>query len=114
VAIAPQISLLKVQLPAVRASEKITFDISHVSPDGVAGGRSLSYEFCIPATDEHLAEVLAIDPTIYHFRHSRGRIGCQRNQYLCIGSTHNQQWREILLAIARLDYVQRIDEFFGE
>jgi hypothetical protein len=101
-----------------RAPAKITFDLSTISPDGLAGPasgvQSISYEFCIPATEEHLAEVQAIDPSVQHFPHSKGRIGCSRNQFLCIGNTHQPHWREVLLSLANLDYVERIDRFWGE
>jgi hypothetical protein len=96
---------------------KINFDLSQISPDGLIGPpdglRSLSYEFCIPATEQHLNQVRAIHPTIQVSR-SPGRIRCTKDQYLCIGETHTSQWREKLIAIAKLDYVQRIDQFFGE
>lgn len=97
--------------------QKITFDLSQISLDGLIGPpdgrRSLSYEFCIPATENHLNEVRSINPAIQISR-SPGRIGCTQNQYLCIGETLTPQWREVLIAIAKLDYVQRIDQFFGE
>lgn len=98
--------------------KKITFDLSRISADGLMRDdnaiRSLSYEFCIPATTTALAEVQAIDPTIHHFPNSAGRIGCTGDEYLCIGNTHQPEWRSVLLAIARLNYVEQIDEFFGE
>jgi hypothetical protein len=78
------------------------------------GRRSLSYEFCIPATDAAMTELKAIDPAIQMYPDSRGRIGCQSHQVLCIGNTHTPRWREILAAIAHLPYVERIDEFLGE
>jgi hypothetical protein len=97
---------------------KLPFDLSYLSSAGlirdVPGVQSLSYEFCIPATAEALAEVQAIDPTLHHYLHSAGRMGCTGEQCLCIGSTHQPNWRQVLLAIARLDSVERIDEFFGE
>lgn len=97
--------------------QKINFDLSQISSAGLIGPpnglRSLSYEFCIPATDKYLNEVRSISPDI-QISKSRGRIGCTKDQYLCIGETHAPQWREILMAIAKLDYVQRIDQFFGE
>jgi hypothetical protein len=100
-----------------RASQKITFNLSKISQDGLigkAGGqRSLSYEFCIPANEATLSEVRAIDRSIQISR-SPGRIGCTKSQYLVIGSTHQPGWREVLMAIAGLPYVQRIDEFVGE
>lgn len=97
---------------------KITFDLSQVSPEGLIGSgtgrRSLDYEFCIPATDAAVAEIQAIDPNIQIYRNSRGRIGCDRTQYLSIGNTHHSQWRKILNQLVQLEYVERIDQSFGE
>lgn len=97
--------------------DKITFDLSAISPKGLIGPpnglRSVSYEFCIPAQRETIKQVQAIDATVQYSR-SRGRIGCQPNQYLCIGHTHQNHWREVLLNLAKLDYVKKIDRFWGE
>ena len=98
--------------------DKITFDISATSQEGSSEPPDslsyVSYEFCIPAKDKFLNEVKDIDPTIMFHAHSRGRIGCQTDQYLCIGTIQSSQWREILMSIAKLDYVERIDRFYGE
>jgi hypothetical protein len=97
--------------------EKITFDLSAISPEGLIGNqqslRSVGYEFCIPAQPDARKEVKAIDPTV-QFSRSRGRIGCQKHQYLCIGETHQPEWKTVLLKLAELDYVKRIDRFWGE
>jgi hypothetical protein len=99
-------------------SDKITFDISKISPEGLIGNpdglTSVDYEFCIPANESSIAEVFAIDPTIKYYPHSPGRINCKSHQYLCIANTHNPRWKEILRAIASLDYVERIDRFYAE
>ena len=99
------------------ALKKISFNIDTIDANGLVGlpqsQRSLMYEFCIPSDTTHAIEIHHIDPTIQLSR-SRGRIGCHPNEYLAIGNTHNPQWREILFAIARLDYVRQINEFFGE
>ena len=97
--------------------DKITFDISEISADGLIGPvdglRYLSYEFCIPANEQAVETIQTIDSTINIYRQSPGRINCQNNQYLCVGETHNKQWKEILLSIAKLDYVERIEQFWG-
>jgi hypothetical protein len=97
--------------------DKITFDLSGISPEGLIGNqqslRSVDYEFCIPAQPDTRKEVKAIDPTI-QFSRGRGRIGCQNHQYLCIGETHQPEWKTVLLKLAELDYVKRIDRFWGE
>ena len=98
-------------------TEKVTFDVSRLDSDGLlgkAGGkRSLSYEFCIPNTDKCKAEVKSIDPGV-GFMRSRGRIGCSESQWLCIGSTHQGGFMEVLANLCVLDYIDRIDECFFE
>lgn len=93
-------------------SNKITFDLSGISADGLMGSldslRAIDYEFCIPANEQLLEEILAIDPNIQFYSHSRGRIGCDHKQYHCIGNTHNPRWKRILQSIATLDYVKKI------
>ena len=105
---------------AIRAEsvrDKITFDLSVISPEGLTGNqqslRSVGYEFCIPAQADRVKEVKAIDSTV-QFSRSRGRIGCRSNQYLCIGETHQPDWKMVLLKLVELDYVKRIDQFWGE
>ena len=97
--------------------DKITFDLSAISPEGLIGNqqslRSVGYEFCIPAQPDTRKEVKAIDQTV-QFSRSRGRIGCQNHQYLCIGETHQPEWKTVLLKLAELDYVKKIDRFWGE
>jgi len=114
------LSAIAVTPPAMRAEnvrDKITFDLSAISPAGLIGNqqslRSVGYEFCIPAQADRVNEVKAIDPTV-QFSRSRGRIGCQSNQYLCIGETHQPEWKTVLLKLAGLNYVKRIDRFWGE
>ncbi|MEA5511357.1 hypothetical protein VB715_16405 [Crocosphaera sp. UHCC 0190] len=110
--------LLSENLNSDAVLNKITFDISAISPDGLIGPidglRTVSYEFCIPANPQFLATIQTIDPTVDIYRNSPGRIRCQNYQYLCIGHTHNRQWKDILLAISQLDYVEKINEFYGE
>jgi hypothetical protein len=108
---------------AVRASEKpalskITFDLSKISEEGLigrgSGVRSFAYEFCIPAIPTRVAEVRAIDPSLKIYRQSPGRIRCRKDQYLCVGETYQPRWRERLLNLAELDYIEKIQPFYGE
>jgi hypothetical protein len=100
------------------ARAKITFDLAALNADGLAGPPgglvAYSYELCIPATPEHEAAVRRIDPTLQMQRGSGGRIGCGSGQVLCLGSTHQPGFRDVLLRLAGLDYVERIDRSFGE
>jgi hypothetical protein len=98
--------------------QKITFDISKLDESGLhgppGGKRALSYEFCIPDTVQNRTEVKRIDPTVKFFAQSPGRIGCGESENLCIGSTHQKEFRGVLQRLAELTYVKRIDESFFE
>jgi len=104
--------------PPADPLSKITFRLDRLNQDGLLGPphglRALHYEFCIPGDPTHEAQVREMDPTIQIFRHSRGRTGCRAGEYLCIGSTHQAGFREVLLNLARLPYVRRIDQAFFE
>jgi hypothetical protein len=98
--------------------KKISFDISLLSSAGLIGPpdglRSLSYEFCIPASTKYILEVKKIDQTIQYYLNTPGRIGCDYNQYLCIANTHKSNWKATLFALASLPYIDRIDQSFAE
>ena len=93
---------------------KVEFDLAQLDAEGLRGpadGKvAVSYEFCIPNTDECKARVKAIDPTVQFMPGSRGRIGAGKQECLCIGSTHQKNFRQVLQALANLPYVARIIE----
>lgn len=97
---------------------KIKFDINQISKDGLIGPpnglRSITYEFCVPNQSKMLKEVNKIDATIQFFPKSPGRIGCQDNEVLALGNTHHDNWKEILINLANLDYIKIIQEYYGE
>jgi heat shock protein HslJ len=103
---------------ALDATAKINFDLGTIHDTGLTGPPdglvAVAYEFCIPATPEHLPEVQRIDPTVQAQPGAPGRIGCGAGELLCIGSTHQPNWRSVLQELAALDYVTRIDRFFAE
>jgi len=94
-------------------SRKIHFDLSVFNDDGLYGPpdglRAAAYEFCIPAQDATAAEIMAIDPTVQIYAGSPGRVGCGVDEYLCIGSTAQPGFREVLANLAQLDYVTDIE-----
>lgn len=93
---------------------KVEFDLAQLDEQGLRGpadGKvAVAYEFSIPRTAEHKAEVQAIDPTVQFMSGSRGRIGAGEDEYLCIGSTHQEGYRGVLQALAELAYVERLIE----
>ena len=95
-------------------SNAIGFDLDQLDSEGLFGPedglRALSYEFCIPAAEEHVTEVEAIDSTIVIQRRSTGRIGCVEGEYLASGHTHQPDFREVLIRLSHLPYVDRIEQ----
>lgn len=100
------------------SSAKIKFDLEVIHPDGLRGRPdglvSVSYEFCIPKEEAFREEVRRIDPSVQIHEGSRGRIGCRKDQALCIGSTHQPNWRQILGQLAERPYIEEIRECFFE
>ncbi len=92
--------------------------LSGLNPEGLYGPPdglvSLSYEFCIPGDIKHVEEVMAVDPTVVVYQHSPGRIGCSKNQYLCIGSTSQLNYRQTLEKLADKPFIHSIKETYFE
>lgn len=97
-----------------QAMKKIKLNLNEIDENGMIGPadgkRMVAYEFCIPRDEAKKAEVLEIDSSI-QFSNSPGRIRCTKEQYLCIGEGGT---KDTLLALANLDYIERIDPFYGE
>jgi hypothetical protein len=104
--------------PNGEGGAKITLNLNEFNSDGMRerGGEfsSTNYEFCIPATDEAMAEVMAIDPTSGIYKKSKGRSGCSDNEWLVIGSSRQKSFKNVILKLASLDYVRKISETFWE
>lgn len=94
------------------AMDKIAFDLNQLDENGLYGPangkRSLDYEFCLPTGDPYAQTVRAIDPSVQFFPQSPGRIGCGDREVLAIGNTHQAHYQTILIELANLDYVDRI------
>ena len=97
---------------------KISFNLGQLNNEGLYGPpgglRALDYEFCFPADPDFEAQVKAIDPTIVIFPGSKGRVGCTQREKLCIGNTHQSEFKAVLLRLASLPYVQQIKQCFFE
>lgn len=106
------------ETPRLEESSKITFSLDNIRPDGSRGSpdgvTSVAYEFCVPADAKTYQAVRQIDPSVKIYPGSRGRIGCSANEALCIGETHQPNWRQILLELAAQPYIAEIRECFFE
>ena len=99
-------------------TRKIRFDLDQLDEYGLYGPedgrRSLSYEFCVPNNLEVIETVQAIDPTLMIYLQSPGRVGCDEMEVLAIGETHQPDYRDVLINLASLDTIDRIEQFWGE
>lgn len=103
--------------PAYQA-DKIQFSLDTIRPDGLRGPAdgltSVAYEFCVPADEAIYEEVRLIDPSVKFHKSSPGRIGCSQQETLCIGETHQENWKEKLLTLSALPYIDEIRECYFE
>ncbi len=101
-----------------QAHQKITFDLQKLNEQGLyghsGGWRSVDYEFCIPAEKRCIVEVKNIDATVVVYKSSSGRIGCSEVEYLCIGNTRQENFKAVLVRLAGLEYIDRIDRCVWE
>lgn len=92
--------------------KKIEIDLDDLDDQGLRGpsdGKvAVSYEFSIPDSEECRARVKAVDSTVQFMPGSSGRIGAGKHQCLCIGSTHQPNFRSVLYALAELPFIERI------
>lgn len=98
---------------------KIKFNLEEFNYDGLrempkGEFSAISYEFCIPADEEIYKEVLKIDSTVGMFKGSKGRSGCLGKEWLCIGSSRQPGFKQVILKIAELSYIREISEVFWE
>jgi hypothetical protein len=98
-------------------SVKLGFDLSILNENGLYGGpgaeRALHYEFCMPPGKNAKEEVVSIDPSVT-FSRTRGRIGCRPDQLLAEGNTNQPNHKEVLVSLAELRYIERIEQSFFE
>lgn len=97
---------------------KVDFELDELDENGLVGppdGKvAVSYELCVPKDQKLVDEVRSIDPSIAIHADSRGRIGCSPAEVLCLGSTHQRGFREVLEKLCGLPYVRRIERTWFE
>ena len=100
------------------ALKKISFDLNSLNEDGLygepAGLVSLDYKFCIPMNDDNKNEVMKIDTTINFHNGTGMKDGCSKDEYLCIGNTRQKDFKQVLINLASLGYVEKIKQMFWE
>lgn len=100
------------------APADVAVDLTTIDDEGLRGtgaGRvAVSYEFAIPDTPAARDAVRRIDRSVEFMPGSRGRVGATAGECLCIGSTHQPGWRDVLARLAEFPGVERIVECHHE
>jgi hypothetical protein len=96
-----------------QSGRPIAFDMDDLDAEGrytPSNGtpRHLTYEFCIPAGPEAMADVSATDPTALCTEVSPGTGGCREGEMLCVGNTRQRDFREVLQRLAAKPYIAEI------
>ncbi len=93
---------------------KVELDLCQLDRDGLRGpadGKvALSYEFAIPNNESCRNRVREIDRSVRFMPDSPGRVGKAKDQCLCIGFTHQANYRDVLQKLAELAFISRIVE----
>lgn len=97
---------------------KVAVNLSKLDENGLAGPSNgkvaVNYEFCISQEDKHWKSVQKIDKTAQKMAGSPGRIGCDKQSWLIVGSTHQPNYKRVLYDLASLTYVAKIQETYWE
>ncbi|MEM6318078.1 MAG: hypothetical protein AAF960_10430 [Bacteroidota bacterium] len=97
---------------------KIAFDINALDKEGLVGEVgskvAVDYEFCIPANNRFINEVRQIDPSVRIHKKSKGRVGCGKAEWLCIGNSHQEYARAKIQRLADLSFIKRIQRTYFE
>ncbi len=98
---------------------KIKFDLNEFTDDGyrqraLGEVMSINYEFCIPADENAWKEVSGIDSTLRLMKGSKGRSGCSDSEWLCIGSSRQNGFKNVIITLADKKYIRKITETFWE
>lgn len=97
---------------------KIRFSLDPIRSDGLRGPSdgltSVAYEFCVPTNETIYEEIRRVDPSVKFYKSSPGRIGCSKQETLCIGETHQSGWKKKLLTLSALPYIDEIRECYFE
>lgn len=97
-----------------KQSHKINFDTQQLSKEGLVDGVSLAYEFCIPNDSIYVKKIKNIDANVVLHPGSQGRIGCGKQQVLCISNTHQKNHLKVLHSLSKQTFIEKINRCFFE
>ena len=95
--------------------QKIGFDLNQFDNEGLLntseGKQSIIYEYCIPRAQQAVSMISTIDFTIDVKTDTPGsKVNCGSNEALVTGSSHQDSFKAIIVQIASLPFVKKIEQ----
>jgi len=94
--------------------QKIGFDLNQFDNEGLIttadGKRAIIYEYCIPRVRQAVSVITTIDFSAEVKADSPGKVGCSDREALVRGSSHQDGFKSIIVKIASLSFVKRIEQ----
>ena len=95
--------------------QKIGFDLTQFDDEGLLntneGKRSIIYEYCIPRAQQAVSMLSTIDFSIEVKTDTSGsKVSCNSDEALALGSSHQDSFKAIVVKIASLPFVRKIEQ----
>ncbi len=96
--------------------EKIGFDLTAIAAtsEAMTDKAALAYEFCLPNERSVIQAVQAIDPTVILYLEGLSPTRCAAGEILAIGNIQQDHPTEVLLRLAALEEIVRIEPWRSE
>lgn len=89
---------------------KIGFDLNQFNQEGLlSSGQSIVYEYCIPRAQQALSVITTIDFTA-EVKDKGVKVNCGEREARIIGSSHQDGFKAIMVQIASLPFVRKIEQ----
>ena len=94
--------------------QKIGFDLAQFDNEGMlnTGGtkRAIIYEYCIPSARQAVSVITTIDFSAEVKTGSGSKVSCGAQETLVEGNSHQDNFKAIIVQLARLPFVKRIEQ----
>lgn len=94
--------------------QKIGFDLNKFDNEGMLatsdGKRAIIYEYCIPRAQQAVSVISTIDFSAEVKPDTSGKINCSAQEVLVQGNSHQDNFKALIVQLARLPFVKRIEQ----
>ena len=94
--------------------QKIGFDLNNFDNEGMlttgTGKRAIIYEYCIPRARQAVSVISTIDFSAEVKTDTPGKVNCSAQEVLVQGNSHQDNFKALIVQLARLPFVKRIEQ----